>query len=261
MHFVEIDFKERKNEWSMSSLQSHDYYELYFLLKGTRRFFVNDKIFHITAPVACIIPPFYMHKTEGDAYSRININVSPKALSQNERAFLDKLGEEAVFTLDPQKSDLFTRLLESAISARSDTPSNELTDSFLHVLLYLLKQDCLQPLESQEVTDAVVDSSLAMRVVAFVHDHYKEDFSIQDICQTFFISKNILCSEFKKLMNCSVMKYRQFIRISKAKELLAFTKKGMKEIAEECGFSSENYFSLIFKHEVGLSPTNYRKAK
>ena len=43
-----------------------------------------------------------------------------------------------------------------------------------------------------------------------------------------------------------------------AKKSLA---QGLDEIAEECGFSSANYFSLIFKKEVGISPFNYRKAK
>ena len=46
MHFIEIDCKERLGEWSMSSLQSHKYFELYFLLEGTRRFFLNNKIFN-----------------------------------------------------------------------------------------------------------------------------------------------------------------------------------------------------------------------
>ena len=261
MNFLEFDFKERKSEWSMSSLQSHDYYELYFLLQGTRRFFFNDKFFHITAPVACIIPPFCMHKTEGNAYSRINLNVSPEALNKKETAFLDKLGKDVVYTLEPQKADLFLRLLENSVSLRSNAPSEELANSFLHVLLHLLEQDCLQPFDSHTAEDAAADKVSVMQVVAYIHDHYKEEFSLQDLCETFFISKNALCLKFRKLMHCSIMQYRKFIRISKAKELLSSTKKNMKDIANECGFSSENYFSLIFKHEVGISPTNYRKAK
>lgn len=245
----------------MSSLQSHDYYELYFLLEGSRRFFFNDKIFHITAPTACIIPPFCMHKTEGNAYRRINVNVSAKALSEREKAFLDELGKNVVFAIDVKKAALFLNLLENVVLSDNDTPSEKLADSFLHVLLFLLKQDCLQPLQASITTNDPQDRSVAMQIVAYIHDHFFEEFSIQDLCETFFISKNVLCLKFKKLMHCSVMQYRQFIRISKAKELLASTKKSVTEIARVCGFSSENYFSLIFKHEVGLSPTNYRKAK
>ena len=65
MSFIEIELQERTNDWSTPKFQSHNYFELYFLLKGSRIFFINDKIYNITASIACIIPPFAMHKTEG----------------------------------------------------------------------------------------------------------------------------------------------------------------------------------------------------
>ena len=46
---------------------------------------------------------------------------------------------------------------------------------------------------------------------------------------------------------------------AKAKEFLLNTKKSVGEISELCGFSSSNYFGLIFKQKEGLSPANYRK--
>jgi transcriptional regulator GlxA family with amidase domain len=57
------------------------------------------------------------------------------------------------------------------------------------------------------------------------------------------------------------MEYRLFTRISRAKELLSSSKMSIESIAAECGFSSANYFSLIFKKEVGISPRSYRKMR
>ena len=74
MDFIETDYKKRTSAWSMSALQSHNHYELYFLLEGKRRFFLKDRIFEITAPTVCVVPPFCMHKTEGGAHRKININ-------------------------------------------------------------------------------------------------------------------------------------------------------------------------------------------
>ena len=259
MNFIEIDYKERNVEWSMSDLQSHNYFELYFLLEGSRQFFLKDKIFHINAPTVCIIPPFCMHKTEGCKYKRININVSPSFLTENETAFLSELGKTVVFTFDLNKANLFLQLLEYASTYSIDPKNHQLTESFLHVLLHLL-ENCLSPL-AISTPDNKKDNSIIMQIVGYIHNHFNEDFSIQDLCNKFFISKNALCVQFRKLMQCSIMQYRQFIRISKAKELLSYTKKDMEIIAEECGFSSANYFSLIFKKEVGLSPVAYRKAK
>ena len=262
MSFAEIELRERHSEWSMTDLQSHDYFELYILLKGTRLFFIDDKFFNITAPAVCIIPPFRMHKTEGDAYKRINVNVSPDLLSVHEKNFLNRLGENVAFRIDVEKSTLFLSLLEKAAIHNPQNALNKLpTEAFIHVLLHLMEQDCLLPLALRMEFPTVKSKSIITEIIEYIGHHYKEDFSINDICSKFFVSKNTLCSQFRNLMHCSIMQYRQFIRISKAKELLASTQKGLDKIAEECGFSSANYFSLIFKKEVGISPFNYRKAK
>ena len=261
MHFIEIDCKERECEWSMSALQSHNYYELYFLMRGTRRFFLNDKIYHITAPTVCIIPSFCMHKTAGGAYRRININVAEGALDSAERAYLDELGKSVVYSLDEQGSDLLLKLLESAVGVSRDQAREQLTVSFLHVLLHLLRESGISALEPSAPPDESDKSTVAMQVAAYIHANYSSDISIKALCEQFFISKNTLCRQFKALLHCPVMKYLQLTRISKAKALLESSKKSVREIAEECGFSSANYFSLIFKHEVGISPASYRKAK
>ena len=44
------------------------------------------------------------------------------------------------------------------------------------------------------------------------------------------------------------------LRLEKAKEALETTNKSICQIAEECGFRSANYFSLIFKRKEQLSP-------
>lgn len=262
MDFAEIELRERHQEWSMTDLQSHDYFELYILLEGTRLFFIDDKFFWITAPAVCIIPPFRMHKTEGDAYKRVNINVSSDLLTVNEKAFLNDLGEKVAFKLDAEKSVLFLSLLKKASTYQPQNASDKQpTEAFIHVLLHLLQQDCLLPFTERMEFPKTKSKSIITEIIEYIGRHYKEDFSINDICVKFFISKNTLCSQFRALMHCSIMQYRTFIRISKAKELLSLGKKNLNEIAEECGFSSANYFSLIFKKEVGISPNNYRKAK
>lgn len=262
MNFAEIELRERNQEWSMTNLQSHDYFELYILLEGTRLFFIDDKFFSITAPAVCIIPPFRMHKTEGDAYKRVNINVSSDLLTVNEKSFLNKLGESVAFKLDVEKSNLFLSLLEKGSTyAPQSALDKQPTEAFIHVLLRLLQEDCLLPFTEQTETPKTKSRSIITEIIEYIGHHYKEDFSINDLCSKFFISKNTLCSQFRALMHCSIMQYRQFIRISKAKELLSLGKRNLTEIADECGFSSANYFSLIFKKEVGISPNNYRKAK
>ena len=56
----------------------------------------------------------------------------------------------------------------------------------------------------------------------------------------------------------SPQKYLEGLRIRHAKYLLAKGEKELAEIAYECGFSSQAYFSALFKRETLLTPKEFR---
>ncbi len=262
MSFAEIDLRQRDYEWSMSELQSHGHFEIYCLTSGTRKYFFEDKIYNITAPTVCIIPPFTLHKTEGGAFRRITLNVSADVLSDSELAYLYELGEHGAYKLGGEKAGLFLNMLDESSELSADTPGGErISTHFIHVLLALLKRTELVPYDTIDEQMGAEKETPAMRAVSYINKHFNENFTLNELCETLFTSKNSLCSEFRALMNCSVMEYRTFIRISRAKELLSSTNLGLEDIASECGFSSANYLGLIFKKTVGISPSNYRKVK
>ena len=45
MSFIEIEYRKTDKEWNMADLQAHNFYEIYYLLKGERHIFIEDKIF------------------------------------------------------------------------------------------------------------------------------------------------------------------------------------------------------------------------
>ena len=263
MNFVEIEYKERDAEWAMSKLQSHDYYELYLLIDGKREFFFEDKVFSLTAPTFSVIPPFTMHKTTGGSYKRVNVNISAELLSERERAFLDKLASGIAFALSKEDALSLSSLLAkgSEIMLADNQEKHSLTLSFVHAALYILESCKLESLDYNEDTKGKRSDTAALEVVAYINEHYRESLTLENISERFYMSKNTLCSKFRSAMHCSVMEYLSFVRINRAKELLATTDMGMEEISELCGYSSANYFSLTFKRSVGISPSGYRQAK
>ena len=54
------------------------------------------------------------------------------------------------------------------------------------------------------------------------------------------------------------MKYVNWVRIERAKILLAVTDKSITDIAEAVGFGSVHYFSRFFKDKEKLTPNDYR---
>lgn len=263
MNFIEIEYRERSDSWGMSDLQSHDYYELYFLLEGSRNFFYGDKMFGISGPSFCVIPPFAMHKTAGGSYKRININVSADLLSAQEREFLITLSENVAFSLEQEWASLPLAMLSEAaeMSVVETQRKQQLSLSFLRTILYLLSKKHLIPLEHNAKAASAKHDTLMLEVVSYLNTAYPEDLRLEDISERFYVSQNTLCARFRSAMNCSPMQYLAFVRLSHAKELLSTTNKSIDEISSQCGYSSPNYFSLIFKKNVGISPREYRKTK
>lgn len=263
MNFIEIEYRERSDSWGMSELQSHDYYELYFLLEGSRSFFYGNKMFNIAERAFCVIPPFSMHKTSGGSYKRININVSADLLDEWERELLGNLANNVAFSLEYEGSELIIALLrEAAELSIVDTHKKQRTSAaFLHTLLHLISAHTPHPLQHNARIETAAEDTLILEVVSYLNSSYREELALGDICERFYISKNALCARFRASMNCSVMQYLAFVRLSRAKELLATTDKSMDEISLLCGYSSPNYFSLIFKKSVGISPREYKKTK
>ena len=74
------------------------------------------------------------------------------------------------------------------------------------------------------------------------------------------MSKFRLIREFNSVYQIPPMHYLQKIRINHAQELLWLGKE-VQFVAEATGFSNANYFSKVFRKEVGMSPSDYRAGK
>jgi transcriptional regulator GlxA family with amidase domain len=132
----------------------------------------------------------------------------------------------------------------------------------VQTVLYFLQKQTLSPLS--EASSAPIDENAdptVLKLVFYLNENYKEEITLEKLCAKFFLSKATLCSRFKKKMHCSIMEYLFRVRLNKAKALLVNSGKSIEEISYLCGFSSANYFSLIFKKSIGLSPLNYRKTR
>ena len=89
--------------------------------------------------------------------------------------------------------------------------------------------------------------------------HVSEKQSLATYAKQYGYNASYLSWLFKKEMNQSFIEYVISVRITKAKELILTTDKTISEIATLVGYDEYFHFSKIFKENVGLSPTEYRK--
>lgn len=257
MTFIETDKSVHTNAWSMQNLHSHPHYEIFFLKSGERAFFLSNALFKLAAPMILIIPPHVLHKTEGGAFERYNINVSPNYLDDYQKEILSGKSLR-VLKPSPLEMQRFVEHLEIAIKEKNNKYGENITHALFSYLVFLLDklpQDELVP--KATVKNRI--PPIILKIIDYLNEHYAEKLTLSSVAKSFFLSQTALSYAFKKHMDCTLIDFLLSIRITKAKQFLLNSKKSVEEIAELCGFSSANYFGLIFKQKEKLSPTHYRK--
>lgn len=95
----------------------------------------------------------------------------------------------------------------------------------------------------------------------FIEMNYAKDIDLEEISSYLQISPYYFSKLFKKKTGKNFIEYLTQIRLEHAKLLLTNSCKSMKEICMEVGYGDANYFSRLFKKNVGISPTEYKMEK
>lgn len=102
-------------------------------------------------------------------------------------------------------------------------------------------------------------NSIIKRAKLFIEENYHKDISLEDVSRIVDISSYYFSKLFKEETGENFIEYLTNIRIEKAKKLLQNRDLSIKNICVDTGYSDPNYFSRIFKKQVGVTPTEYRE--
>lgn len=113
--------------------------------------------------------------------------------------------------------------------------------------------------ENRRDFDFVTIQDKLQQIREYLLTNYSKKISLDDIAQSFFISKYHLSREYKKHFGITLNNDLNSIRISNAKSQLRFSTESVDTIAEQCGFSDSAYFIKVFKQAENMTPFSYRK--
>ena len=244
-------------------MHHHRSYEIYYLLKGEREYFIEDRFFTVSAGDLVLIPQKVMHRTEGEGGLRILLHFTDTFL---QRFFTDSvltplLGSlPAVFRGDLPDRERILDMLNAMLteynrSIQEGTPLNEvLISGYLYHILFAMAHSPNNYISHSKNDDRMT------QIIQYINENYSNITDIEQIAEHFFISKYHLCRFFRKNLGISLVTYLNNIKILEACNLIKNGCSNMTEIAILCGFNSSSYFCKVFKKEKGISPTEFRKA-
>lgn len=93
----------------------------------------------------------------------------------------------------------------------------------------------------------------------YISKNYHKNISREDVAQSVSVSVSHLTRLFREEGSETIQRCIQNERILKAKELLVHSGNSITSIAYDCGFKDSNYFSTVFKKDVGQTPKQFRE--
>jgi AraC-like DNA-binding protein/mannose-6-phosphate isomerase-like protein (cupin superfamily) len=234
----------------------HDFYELYYLERGERCHMIQDKLYFIHSGQFVFFPPYVMHHSYGEKdipFKRIVLYFRPTEI-QSSRLIEAFGGSGQVYTAESDHRLSIHQLFKMILQEEENTSSFK--DEYMHTLLNLLLLSIKR--QGSQTVQQVKQTRIG-QIVDYIHKHYFDNISLEDLSKEFYVSPYYLCREFKKCTNRTIIQYINITRIMNAQTKIMETNKSITEIANETGFSNITHFNRIFKSNTGITPSEYRK--
>ncbi len=269
-HSLDEMFKIDRNRvdkpWSMRKYHYHDAVELYYLVSGSRYYFVKDKTYRVRAGELVTICPYDIHATaatEQGAYERVLITFKKEYLAQLPDAFgadiLSPISEKSrVVVLTRGEQRWLEATLDALAEADSSTDacSEAFVKSALVGILILLGKKSERA--DDEILKMPAGAMLVSRVSGYISANFAEKISLRTVAAEFFVSPSYLSRTFSRITGMTITEHINAVRIKEAERLLLTSDATVSAIAERVGFSSQTHFERVFKSVTHTRPLDFR---
>lgn len=262
----DFDFKIGKVEhYSVSCpLEEHihgDYFELTYCVKGTQTYWVEGKSYTMESGDVFITLPGERHGS-GECFKE----KSQIYYLQLHRSLLGLLGiEENIdffytnlsnlknrkFQVDKRTLILLEEILQEALYTTSFSKII-LRNKLSELLIECIKGTKVSKYEEKDIPKAI------QKVLAYVEEHLEDNIKIEDMLEGISWSESRFKVVFRECMGVPPKEYVLRKKMEKARELIEEDKYTITDIAYKMGFSSSQYFTVVFKRFNMYTPTKYQ---
>ena len=160
--------------------------------------------------------------------------------------FLPSSGE-ARFKMQKIKADPEALDLLSKVEMGAPTPES--------VGYFYLFASRVMPKMERDFADP--HGELLERIRSFIRANL--DFTVPELARFCGMSESSLYGFFRKTMGKTPVEMKKELQIERAAHLLSSSELSIEEISAQSGFKTAAYFRKVFRSELGISPTEYRK--
>lgn len=241
-------------------------YEMYCLLQGSRRLYVEETILNLQANSVVIMAPGVLHKliepSDSTAYTRLLIyydkNIFPSFLTKHP-GFQRFFPEKYSYMKFIDNQDYGTNIADMIRSMYANETMFEFT--LYSALINLFKIIANERVETAVTAKEALDKKKLVDLVSlYVSTHLEEDLSLETLSKRFFVSPSYLSRLFKKKTSMPLSAFINQQKVSRAAWLIQINlNQPLSITARQSGFSTLSSFNRCFKKHMGCTPSELKK--
>lgn len=174
-----------------------------------------------------------------------------KTLPPNEASYICQNIAHIILLFLPQGKEFLTQCFEESKRSYKDVYDIEDVTDAMNWLLHV-HEGFMKTLETEDQKKQEIE-----QIKDYILKNLDQNLNLTDVAELFHFNPNYFSQYFSKHVGQGFVDYLTQARIDLAKSLLVEKDLKISEVALRCGFDSAEYFSRVFKKNVGLSPSQY----
>jgi len=265
-----FDYDDRSFKINMDFQHFHSFFEIHILLSRNARHIIEGIPYNIVPHDFVLLRPSLLHKSEyiqGDSTKRLVINfLYPDNYFNQQSAFETILStffrQVPIYRFGKEQLAPLLKLLNEIFAISKQPCPEEVKNLMIHQKFIEFLYQFWQVKEHNTYIKEMDENKTEKKIFAitsYIHSHYHESISLEQLSKQFFISNYYLSHQFKSITGHTLTDYIQMTRIRNTQYLLINTNEKVTEISQQCGFTSFSQFNRVFRKFCGLSPSEFRK--
>lgn len=251
---LSIAFSKDEGDWK-SIMHTHHFTELLFVVNGEGSFSFNQQHSSLHPGDLVIIPPYTEHTERSSKDCPLEYYV----LGIDGISFLSQKDQECAqvfcnFEHDSSIHELFRQMLYEIRTAQYG--SQTICQHLLEILI-------LKIIRAQQLIPVSINSIRMTKECAqikeYLDSNYAEHITLDTLTSLTHMNKYYMVHSFTKYAGLSPIQYLNQTRLKRAQYLLETTNYSISDIASSTGFSSQSYFTQIFRKNFQMTPVKYRQ--
>lgn len=258
----------RKQKAARVTWHTHEHIELLLALDGATVYeFADGQTVDFTGGHYMVISPGVAHRGLQDVRRPTSIvglmldPHSPKAtagssFSKADLAWLFEQFGTARRHAYPMNGEL-KNLAKTVARNMSDTVPSAISE--VNKLRWALCGIVLEAARQLATVRTDVPDQTVERAKEFMHAYVANPCPIEQVAKTLGCSRAKLFDVFKNATGMTPYDYWLRLRIDHAQHALLESSRPIADVAVDCGFSTTQYFNLVFRKYAGMNPNDYRQ--